>query len=58
MIAQIDHIWQKYSVTHRNHWVQLFQSLSWPQIYNNQQPGMQAVNIFKTMGHSQELTEF
>ncbi|CAI9607997.1 unnamed protein product, partial [Staurois parvus] len=51
---------QKYWDTPPNHWIQVFQSSSWPQVYKIKHLGMQAAftNICERMGRSKELSEF
>lgn len=51
---------QTYSLTHPNHSVKVFQSLSWPQVFTITHLGVQAAsaNICDRMGHSQEHHEF
>ncbi|CAI9534447.1 unnamed protein product, partial [Staurois parvus] len=51
---------QKYWDTPPNHWIQVFQSPPWPQVYKIKYLGMQtaSTNICKRMGCSQELSEF
>ncbi|CAI9610386.1 unnamed protein product [Staurois parvus] len=43
-----------------NHWIQVFQSPPWPQVYKIKHLGMQtaSTNICERMGCSQELSEF
>ncbi|CAI9620409.1 unnamed protein product, partial [Staurois parvus] len=43
-----------------NHWIQVFQSPPWPQVYKIKHLGMQtaSANICERMGRSQELREF
>ncbi|CAI9536172.1 unnamed protein product, partial [Staurois parvus] len=43
-----------------NHWIQVFQSPLWPQVYKIKHLGMQtaSTNICKRMGGSQDLSEF
>ncbi|CAI9562803.1 unnamed protein product, partial [Staurois parvus] len=51
---------QKYWDTPPNHWIQVFQSPPWPQVYKIKHLGMQSasINICERMGRSQELSEF
>ena len=51
---------QKYSLTHSNDLIQVFQSLPWPQVCQSKHLGMQTVftNICERMSRSQELSEF
>ncbi|CAI9546712.1 unnamed protein product, partial [Staurois parvus] len=51
---------QKYRDTPRNHWIQVFQSPPWPQVYKIKHLGMQtaSTNNCERMGRSQELSEF
>ncbi|CAI9585828.1 unnamed protein product, partial [Staurois parvus] len=51
---------QKYWASPPNHWIQVFQSPPWPQVYKIKYLGMQAAstNICERMGRSQELSEF
>ncbi|CAI9623398.1 unnamed protein product, partial [Staurois parvus] len=51
---------QKYWDNPPNHWIQVFQSHPWPQVYKIKHLGMQtaSTNICERMGHSQELSEF
>ncbi|CAI9598010.1 unnamed protein product, partial [Staurois parvus] len=51
---------QKYWDTPPNHWIQVFQSPPWTQVYNIKHLGMQtaSTNICERMGRSQELSEF
>uniref|UniRef100_A0A3Q2W5G6 Transporter n=1 Tax=Haplochromis burtoni TaxID=8153 RepID=A0A3Q2W5G6_HAPBU len=53
-------IMEKYSLTHPNHSIKVFQSLSWPQVYTITHLGVQAAsaNICERMDHSQEHHEF
>ncbi|CAI9592304.1 unnamed protein product, partial [Staurois parvus] len=50
----------KYWDTPPNHWIHVFQSPPWSQVYKIKQLGMQAAstNICERMGCSQELSEF
>ncbi|CAI9570683.1 unnamed protein product, partial [Staurois parvus] len=42
-----------------NHWIQVFQSPPWAQVYKIKHLGMQtSTNICERMGRSQELSEF
>ncbi|CAI9545683.1 unnamed protein product, partial [Staurois parvus] len=49
----------KYWDTPPNHWIQVFQSSPWPQVYKIKHLGMQtaSTNIGERMGRSQELSE-
>ncbi|CAI9608072.1 unnamed protein product, partial [Staurois parvus] len=51
---------QKYWDTPPNHWIQVFQSPPWPQVYKIKHLGMQtsSKNISERMGCSRELSEF
>ncbi|CAI9563770.1 unnamed protein product [Staurois parvus] len=51
---------QKFWGTPSDHWIQVFQSPPWPQIYNIKHLGMQtaSIHICEKMGRSQELSEF
>ncbi|CAI9620606.1 unnamed protein product, partial [Staurois parvus] len=51
---------QKYLDTPQNHWIQVFHSPSWPQVYNIKHLGMQTAStkICERLGHYQELSEF
>ncbi|CAI9600383.1 unnamed protein product, partial [Staurois parvus] len=51
---------QKYRDSPPNHWIQVFQSPPWPQVYKIKHLGMQtaSTNIYERMGRSQELSEF
>ncbi|CAI9576291.1 unnamed protein product, partial [Staurois parvus] len=51
---------QKYWDTPPNHWIQVFQSPPWPQVYKIKHLGMQtaSTNICERMGRSEELGEF
>jgi len=51
---------QKYWDTLPNHWIQVFQSLPWPQVFKIKHLGMQtaSTNICERMGRSQEISEF
>ncbi|CAI9579574.1 unnamed protein product, partial [Staurois parvus] len=51
---------QKYWDTPPNHWIQVFQSPPWPQVYKIKHLGMQtaSTNICEGMGRSQKLSEF
>ncbi|CAI9615467.1 unnamed protein product, partial [Staurois parvus] len=51
---------QKHWDTSPNHWIQVFQSPPWPQVYKIKHLGKQtaSTNICERMGHSQELSEF
>ncbi|CAI9616066.1 unnamed protein product, partial [Staurois parvus] len=51
---------QKYRDPPSNHWIQVFQSPPWPQVYKIKHLGMQTVseNICERMVHSQALSEF
>ncbi|CAI9581880.1 unnamed protein product [Staurois parvus] len=51
---------QKYWDTPPNHWIQMFQSPPWPQVYKIKHLGMQtaSTDICERMGRSQELSEF
>ncbi|CAI9610215.1 unnamed protein product, partial [Staurois parvus] len=46
--------------TSSNHWIQVFQSPPWPQVYKIKHLGMQtaSANICERMGRSKELSEF
>ncbi|CAI9597467.1 unnamed protein product, partial [Staurois parvus] len=48
---------QKYLDIPPHHWIQVFQSPPWPQVYKIKRLGMQtaATNICERMGRSQEL---
>ncbi|CAI9587427.1 unnamed protein product, partial [Staurois parvus] len=50
----------KYWSTPSNHWIQVFQSPPWPQVYKIKHLGIQtaSTNICERMGCSQELSEF
>ncbi|CAI9549891.1 unnamed protein product, partial [Staurois parvus] len=50
----------KYWASPPNHWIQVFQSPPWPQVYKIKHLGMQtaSTNICERMGRSQELSEF
>ncbi|CAI9577743.1 unnamed protein product, partial [Staurois parvus] len=50
----------KYCDTPPNHWIQVFQSPPWPQVYEIKHLGMQiaSTNICERMGYSQELSVF
>ncbi|CAI9574130.1 unnamed protein product, partial [Staurois parvus] len=52
--------YQKYWDAPPNHWIQVFQSPPWPQVYKIKHLGMQtaSTNICERMGHSQELSAF
>ncbi|CAI9620917.1 unnamed protein product, partial [Staurois parvus] len=51
---------QKYWDTPPNHWIQVFQSPPWPQMYKIKNLGMKTAStkICERTGHSQELSEF
>ncbi|CAI9614210.1 unnamed protein product, partial [Staurois parvus] len=51
---------QKYWGTPPNHWIQVFQSPPWPQVYKIKHLGMHnaSTDIYETMGRSQRLSEF
>ncbi|CAI9564511.1 unnamed protein product, partial [Staurois parvus] len=51
---------QKYWVTSPNHWIQVFQSPPWPQVYKIKHLSMQTAskNICERMGRTQELSKF
>ncbi|CAI9610811.1 unnamed protein product, partial [Staurois parvus] len=51
---------QKYWDTPPNHWIQVFQSPPWPQMYKIKHLGMQtaSTNICEKMDRSQDLSEF
>ncbi|CAI9570570.1 unnamed protein product, partial [Staurois parvus] len=51
---------QKYWDTPPNHWIQVFQSPPWPQVYKIKHLGMQtsSTNICERMGRFQEISEF
>lgn len=51
---------QKYWDTPPNHWIQVFLSLPWPQMYKIKHLGMQtaSTNICERMGRFQKLSEF
>ncbi|CAI9623406.1 unnamed protein product, partial [Staurois parvus] len=51
---------QKYWDTPPNHWIQVFQSHPWPQVYKTKHLGMQtaSTNISVRVSCSQELSEF
>ncbi|CAI9614032.1 unnamed protein product, partial [Staurois parvus] len=51
---------QNYRGTPPHHWIQVFQSPLWPQVYKIKHLGIQtaSTNICERMGHSQELSEF
>ncbi|CAI9548397.1 unnamed protein product, partial [Staurois parvus] len=50
----------RYWASPPNHWIQVFLSPPWPQVYKIRHLGMQtaSTNICERMGHSQELSEF
>jgi len=51
--------YQKYTLTHPNNSIQVFQSLPWPQVYKSKHLGIQtaSTNICERMGRSQELSK-
>ncbi|CAI9539838.1 unnamed protein product, partial [Staurois parvus] len=56
----IHYIAKSIGTPHPNHWIQVFQSPPWSQVYTVKHLGMQtaSTNICERISHSQELSEF